>query len=82
MAVDTVDDLRVGTPAFVDIGQEQPEPAPFQTSSAAAPDELAGTTGDALAEADIYNLRTAVSTRPQSCCRTPSMTSRSAVIYV
>ena len=54
MAVDTVDDLRVGTPAFVDIGQEQPEPAPFQTSSAAAPDELAGTTGDALAEADIY----------------------------
>ncbi|BFN28700.1 hypothetical protein PSCT_02121 [Pseudomonas sp. SCT] len=54
MAVDTVDDLRVGTPAFVDIGQEQPEPAPFQTSSAAAPDELTGTTGDALAEADIY----------------------------
>lgn len=54
MAVDTVDDLRVGTPAFVDIGQEQPEPAPFQASSAAAPDELTGTTGDALAEADIY----------------------------
>jgi pilus assembly protein FimV len=54
MAADTVDDLRIGTPAFVDIGQEQPEPAPFQASSAAAPDELTGTTGDALAEADIY----------------------------
>jgi pilus assembly protein FimV len=54
MAVDTDDDLRVGTPAFVDIGQEQPEPAPFQASSASAPEELTAATGDALAEADIY----------------------------
>jgi pilus assembly protein FimV len=54
MAADAVDDLRVGAPEFVDIGQEQPEPAPFQAASASASDDLTTATGDALAEADIY----------------------------
>ena len=30
LAEEAVEDLRVGTPAFVDIGQEHPEPAPFR----------------------------------------------------
>jgi pilus assembly protein FimV len=55
MADDTVDDLRVGSPAYVDIGQEsQPEPTSFHGEAAPASDELTATTGDALAEADIY----------------------------
>ncbi|MCQ4297546.1 tetratricopeptide repeat protein [Pseudomonas stutzeri] len=55
MADDTVDDLRIGTPTYVDIGQEQPESTSFQGSNASAPsDELTASTGDALAEADIY----------------------------
>lgn len=54
LAEEAVEDLRVGTPAFVDIGQEHPEPAPFSGSASTASDELTSTTGDALAEADIY----------------------------
>ena len=55
MADDTVDDLRVGTPAYVDLGQEHAEAASFQNSSDSAPlEELNAPTGDALAEADIY----------------------------
>ncbi len=55
MADDTVDDLRVGSPAYVDLGQEhQPESTSFHADTPAAADELTSTTGDALAEADIY----------------------------
>ncbi|RTM20761.1 tetratricopeptide repeat protein, partial [Stutzerimonas stutzeri] len=54
LAEEAVEDLRVGTPAFVDIGQEHPEPAPFSGSASTASDELTSSTGDALAEADIY----------------------------
>jgi len=56
MAGDTVDDLRVGSPAYIDLGQEhQPEPTSFQADTSAASDELlSSATGDALAEADIY----------------------------
>ncbi len=55
MADDTVDDLRVESPAYVDLGQEhQLEPTSFHADAPTASDELTSTTGDALAEADIY----------------------------
>ncbi|MCQ4051630.1 tetratricopeptide repeat protein, partial [Klebsiella pneumoniae] len=47
--------LRVESPAYVDLGQEhQLEPTSFHADAPAASDELTSTTGDALAEADIY----------------------------
>ncbi len=56
LAGNSVDDLQVGSPAFVDIGQEQPQQTQFSSAAAQASssDELTASTGDAWAEADIY----------------------------
>ncbi|WP_313054059.1 FimV/HubP family polar landmark protein [Pseudomonas lopnurensis] len=56
LAESVMDNLDVGTPAYVDVGQDHREPAPFSgfAEPAQAADELAPATGDALAEADIY----------------------------
>lgn len=56
LADNTIDDLHTGSPAFVDIGQEQPKQTQFSgaAASASSADELTASTGDALAEADIY----------------------------
>lgn len=56
LADSVVDNLEVGTPAYADIGEEHRQPAPLSTIAepAQAVDELAPSTGDALAEAEIY----------------------------
>ncbi len=56
LAESAVDDLQLGTPGFVDVGQERPQETVFQPVNTPAPagNELTPATGDALAEADIY----------------------------
>ncbi|MGE4407326.1 FimV/HubP family polar landmark protein [Pseudomonas sp.] len=56
LADSAVDNLEVGTPAYVDVDEEHRQPAPLSAIAepAQAVDELAPSTGDALAEAEIY----------------------------